>query len=151
MEITIINDVRGKADVVAHRAGCTHIKQDLNKSTTGGVYTQEYASKREAFLDYNADFIYDDDEDDAYAIHWEPCTADLPEDEGIPAATGNDTKATRRRARTWNVDENGGEMVCQGACGERKHARAFPTTKVKGYRGVECRKCRDARLAARKG
>lgn len=50
-----------------------------------------------------------------------------------------------RDARTWLVSGPDATHKCAGACGEVKPGKAFPTTKVTGQRGVECRTCRDAR------
>ncbi|MCY4726721.1 hypothetical protein NYO98_10565 [Nocardioides sp. STR2] len=56
------------------------------------------------------------------------------------------TKRPGKRAeRTWEPTDADATRECAGACGETKPAKAFPTTKG-GRRGVECRKCRDARL-----
>jgi hypothetical protein len=58
-------------------------------------------------------------------------------------------KATKpaREARTWLVSGPDATHKCAGACGEVKSLKSYPTTKTAGHRGVECRKCRDTRVA----
>lgn len=73
MKLTIVNDL-GPTGVQAHKAGC----RDLTKHSSLDSYTEEYASKREAFLDYNEDFIEEDDENNAWTIDFAPCCKGLP-------------------------------------------------------------------------
>lgn len=77
MDITIINGRYG--EVIAHRTGCRDIAKDALHCET---FNETTTSKREAFLDYNADFIgeADGDESNAYPIEWKPCTDDLPDE-----------------------------------------------------------------------
>lgn len=77
--------------------------------------------------------------------------AETPKEKAAKAVT---TKAGERgatgRRRTFGrfvADTH----TCEGACGQELAAKAFPTTSQPGVRVGECRKCRDARLAARKG
>ncbi|MFT4288149.1 hypothetical protein [Nocardioides sp.] len=56
-------------------------------------------------------------------------------------------KAATRAPRTWTVTGPDATHKCEGACGQTLPLKRFPTTKVTGQRGVECRSCRDSRLA----
>lgn len=75
MDLIIINGNGGNDhDVAAHRAGC----QDVAKATRGHDFFKEsHATKRDAWLDYNSDFL-DEDETGGWDIHFHNCTAGLP-------------------------------------------------------------------------
>lgn len=77
MKVVTINGMfAGDKDVSVHRADC----KDVAKATLRrDHFTEEFDSKRELWLDYNADFIEEGGEDNAYAIHFLPCTAGLPD------------------------------------------------------------------------
>ena len=76
MIIEIINKTDGS--VRAHAAGC----RDIGRETTRGEehWTEEHATKRDAYLEYNADFIYeaDGDESNGYVIDFAPCCNAMP-------------------------------------------------------------------------
>lgn len=61
-------------DVAVHRADC----KDVAKATLGRDYfTEEFDSKRELWLDYNADFLAEGS--GAWFIHFHACTKGLPD------------------------------------------------------------------------
>lgn len=69
--ITVINN----SDIVElHGEHCQDIAKKAKKPFVEVVYTAEYATVREAFLDYNADFIEGDDESGAWPVTNFPCT-----------------------------------------------------------------------------
>lgn len=74
--ITINGNGQGDYEVAVHRADCA----DVKKATRGhDFFEEEFDTKRELWLDYNADFITEDDEDAAWPIHFHPCTKELPD------------------------------------------------------------------------
>lgn len=80
MNITVINTDSG---ATVHRTGCRDIARDLKRHGLGPYpadhYVEEATTKREAWLDYNADFIAEGGEENAWPFHWAPCTKDLPD------------------------------------------------------------------------
>lgn len=75
MKLTIVNEHDGS--VSAHKAGC----KDLVKARVQGLdrYTEEYASQRAAYLDYNQDFIAEAGGDEAagWPIDFKNCCSGL--------------------------------------------------------------------------
>jgi hypothetical protein len=79
--ITLIN--KNDGSVEGHKAGCADIKRQGHKDHArfGDAWTLEVESKREAFLDYNADFLDEGQaEDEVYQIRWLPCANHVPAD-----------------------------------------------------------------------
>lgn len=73
--ITINGNGQGDYEVAVHKEGC----QDVAKAIKGHDYfNDEFATKRELWLDYNADFLAEG-EDSAWPIHFHPCTKGLPD------------------------------------------------------------------------
>lgn len=92
-ETTIIT--RGDGTVEGHRAGCRDIARSITSDGMFGddsPWTEEFTSKRDAFLAYNADFIAeaDGDESNTYEIRWLPCADFLP---AVDEPTESDTAA----------------------------------------------------------
>jgi hypothetical protein len=81
MQVTVITDAYGS--VTAHKAGCRDVARETAPHKHADHYTEEYASQRQVFLDYNADFIAeaDGDEYNCYEIRFLPCTEGLPKEE----------------------------------------------------------------------
>ena len=72
--LTIVNEYDGT--VSAHKAGC----RDLGKARSQrlDMYTDSYSTKREVFLDYNADFLADGtDEEYCHPIDFKNCCTKL--------------------------------------------------------------------------
>ena len=90
--VTLANMTDGT--VQGHKAGC----RDLTTSRTrkGGrrvevqsEWTFETETKRDAFLDYNADFLAEgQEEDEVYQIEWAPCADHVPAGEVEAPTTG---------------------------------------------------------------
>jgi hypothetical protein len=78
-QVTLINSK--KYGVVGHAAGCAHIKKDPTKDHEDKPWTLTVQNKREAFLEYNVDFIEVDDESNAWDIHWMSCANHVPDAE----------------------------------------------------------------------
>ena len=75
MKLTVINGTFATDHgVAAHRADCKDVAKSILRRDH---YTQEYSSKREAWLDYNADFL--DEGSGAWEIHFHACTKGLPD------------------------------------------------------------------------
>lgn len=76
MKLVIINGNGGNDhDVSAHKAGCA----DVPKAIRGHEYfEEEHASKRDAWTEYNADFLAEGP-GAAWPIHFYPCTKGLPD------------------------------------------------------------------------
>jgi hypothetical protein len=93
--VSLINRADGSVD--GHRAGCADVARIVKKERTDAPWTFEVASKREAFLDYNDDFIAeaDGDETNTYAINWLPCADHVPAGEAaLPADDAAEAGAT---------------------------------------------------------
>lgn len=77
--ITLINCADGSVE--AHRTGCADILRGRRSAHDEVLAPEAWDTKRECFLDYNADFIAeaDGDESNTYQINWKPCTDFLPE------------------------------------------------------------------------
>lgn len=74
--ITINGTYSGDYDVAVHRADC----KDVAKASKGrDSFEEEFDTKRELWLDYNADFIAEGGEDSAWPIHFHNCTKGLPD------------------------------------------------------------------------
>lgn len=76
--VAIINSI-GKFDVEAHKPGC----RDIAKKSDGSMpepWVIEIETQREAFLEYNEDFIAeaDGDESNGWHIEFFPCTGKVP-------------------------------------------------------------------------
>lgn len=69
MNLTLINT---DGNVIVHDANCADIKKDL-RSAFGqrDHYSFEYASKFEAWLDYNADFL--EEGSGGWELEFKPC------------------------------------------------------------------------------
>ena len=73
-QIQLVNMIDGS--VTGHKAGCA----DLKKLKRQGHYVidpMEFSSKREAWEDYNEDFLAEG-EDSAWPIDWKPCSDHVP-------------------------------------------------------------------------
>lgn len=69
--ITFINN----NDIVEiHGEGCSDISKKLRKFNVEFAGTGEFATVREAFLDYNEDFIAEGGEENGWPIKNFPCT-----------------------------------------------------------------------------
>jgi hypothetical protein len=81
MKISILTMSGGPTDVEGHRAGCADIARKVNARKCDQPWTEDWPSKRAAFLDYNCDFIAeaDGDESNSWTITWLPCADALPE------------------------------------------------------------------------
>ena len=77
--VTINGNSAGDYDVAVHKFGCSDIKKAVNK---GGLprdyFVEEFETKRELWLDYNADFM-ENGEDGMWPIHFHNCAKDLPD------------------------------------------------------------------------
>ncbi len=76
-----------------------------------------------------------------------PAPATKVDSKAIAASVDAAKSKRGGRNRTWTVSGPDATHKCEGACGETKPLKAYPTTKKNGQRGVECRKCRDGRTA----
>lgn len=67
-----------KFDVEAHKPGCRDIKKKSDGSMAPWIL--EVETQRDAFLEYNEDFIADADGDESNGYHIEffPCTGNIP-------------------------------------------------------------------------
>jgi hypothetical protein len=77
--VTLINKSDGSVE--GHKAGCADIKRQGHNDHArfGDAWTLEVESKREAFLDYNADFLDEGQaEDEVYQIRWLHCADLIP-------------------------------------------------------------------------
>lgn len=81
MKVVTINGMsEGDYDVAIHRFGCRDIKRAVNKGGhTRDYFVEEIESKRDHWLDYNADFIEEGGESNAWPMHFYPCTDGLPD------------------------------------------------------------------------
>lgn len=82
MKVVTINGSGGTDpyDVMVHKFGCRDIPKALRRDNfPHDHFVEEFESKRELYLDYNADFLEEGGEDSAWAIHFYPCTAGLPD------------------------------------------------------------------------
>ena len=80
MQLATINtDGHNGHDVTVHKAGCRDIKKDANPRNWFPleVWVEEFESKRELWLNYNADFLAEGS--GAWQIHFMACTAGLPD------------------------------------------------------------------------
>lgn len=69
---TYVNDYA----VAVHRADC----KDVKKSIRGrDWFESEVETKRDHWMDYNADFFNESGEDAAWPMHFHACTAGLPD------------------------------------------------------------------------
>jgi hypothetical protein len=103
--VTLINKTDGTVD--GHKAGCADIKRGKNHADT--PWTFDVGTKRDAFLEYNADFIDEADGDRyaaTYAINWLPCANHVPADEqtvadGTEVEDGIAPQPTVKVGRKW--------------------------------------------------
>ena len=88
MELVTINGNGNKDyDVSVHKAGCA----DVPKAIRGhDHFTEDFDSKRELWLDYNADFLAEGS--GAWAIHFYPCTKGLPDGGSYNTSTDEEGK-----------------------------------------------------------
>lgn len=75
-DITFVNEAKG--GVVAHAAGCADLKFVGKGNHNEIAGTISATSKRDAFLEYNSDFIEGDDESNAWDIDFKNCTRHIP-------------------------------------------------------------------------
>lgn len=69
--ITVINN----NDIVEiHGEGCADIAKKAKQFLVEVLYTAEYSTVREVFLDYNEDFIEEGGEENGWPIKNFPCT-----------------------------------------------------------------------------
>lgn len=74
--ITINGNGGNDYDVAVHAAGCA----DVPKAIRGHDYFEDdFETRRDLWLDYNADFLAEGGEDAAWAIHFHPCCKSLPD------------------------------------------------------------------------
>ena len=74
--VTINGNGQNDYDVSVHRADCA----DVAKSIKGhDHFFEEWETKRDLWLDYNADFLAEGGPDSAWPIHFYPCTTGLPD------------------------------------------------------------------------
>lgn len=74
--VTINGNGNNDYDVAVHKAGCA----DVPKAIKGHDYfEEEFETKRDLWLDYNSDFIAEGGEENAWPIHFHPCTKGLPD------------------------------------------------------------------------
>lgn len=77
-EVTIANAANG--EVHGHKAGCADLKRSKAYALhRDEQFTVEVETKREAWLDYNSDFIAEGGEGNAYPIEWMACAKHVPE------------------------------------------------------------------------
>lgn len=60
-------------DVWVHSAGCADVARSIKSGKYADAGTAIVSTKREAHWEYNADFIYDGDESDAWPLTFAPC------------------------------------------------------------------------------
>jgi len=71
-EITYLNDSRGYVE--AHGAGCRDIARKLrNRMQWNDAGNADVETTREAWIEYNADFLEDGGADSAWDIRFLPC------------------------------------------------------------------------------
>lgn len=74
--VTINGNGQGDYDVSVHRADCA----DVPKAIRGHDYfEEEFETKRDLWLDYNSDFIAEGGEENAWPVHFFPCTHGMPD------------------------------------------------------------------------
>jgi hypothetical protein len=80
MKISLLTMNGGPTDVEGHRAGCADIAKKVAARKCEQPWTFEPSSMRDAFLEYNSDFILeaDGEEDNCWTITWFPCCDELP-------------------------------------------------------------------------
>lgn len=68
-------------DVMVHARGCRDIKRSETRQgiTTTGIQDVEFDTKREAWLDYNEDFLEEGGPESAWPLTFYPCTNGLPD------------------------------------------------------------------------
>jgi hypothetical protein len=106
MQISILTMRSGSTDVEGHRAGCADIAKKVRARKCEEPWTADWSSKREAFLDYNSDFIAEADgaEDNCWVITWLPC-CELPETDPEPIYTADGVRLVDGMA-VWDYDLN---------------------------------------------
>jgi hypothetical protein len=98
--IETLNRADGSVD--GHRAGCRDIARIAKAERLDRSGSWKVTSKRQASLDYNADFIAEADGDEAvgYVINWLPCADHVPAtDAPAKATTTKAAPVTKRRHR----------------------------------------------------
>lgn len=89
--------------VAGHKAGCADIAKAKDLGD-GEPWTFSVANKREAFLEYNVDFIAEGGEENAWVIDWRNCanhvpaTSEQPRTASHAKAKPEPKKATRKAA-----------------------------------------------------
>lgn len=90
--VTLANTNDGT--VHGHAAGCADLKRGAAyKHHKDEQFTVEVETKRDAFLDYNADFIAEGGEENAWPVEWLPCADHVPADAAASATPKKATKA----------------------------------------------------------
>lgn len=123
--ITIIN--RADGGVTAHRTGCRDIAREVKGTHADSFEMGEFASQREVFLCYNADFLDEGQaEDEVYSIDFRPC-CELPAE--VAAEVADYTYAVKQAsigAGKWFVTETvrGSEAVVGSVYGYGSEAEA---------------------------
>lgn len=72
--VTINGNGRSDHDVAVHRADCRDVKKDIRGHDW---FNDEFETKRELWLDYNADFL--DEDGGAWPVYFHNCTKGLPD------------------------------------------------------------------------
>lgn len=75
-QITLINLTDGTVD--GHAAGCADIKR-RTRNHADEPWTFAVATKHDAWLEYNTDFLAEGEESGQYDINWLPCAKHVPQ------------------------------------------------------------------------
>lgn len=115
-KVTIRNLSDGSVE--GHAAGCADLKRNVVKRgrrnlAVDHAFTEATTSKRASWLDYNADFIAEGGEENAWPIEWLPCADHVP---------AEDAKPVRKTSRTNTVRATKAESSTAAAKPVRKAA-----------------------------
>jgi hypothetical protein len=92
--VTLANTNDGT--VHGHKAGCADLKRGAAyRNHKDEQFEIEVSTKREAWLDYNADFIAEGGEENAWPVEWLPCADHVPADAAAPVEPAAPKKATK--------------------------------------------------------
>jgi hypothetical protein len=121
--VELLNRADGSVD--GHRHGCADIARIARKERIDRSGSWEVTSKRQAFLDYNADFIEeaDGDESNTYEINWLPCA------DHVPATDGGKTTTTKKESTKMSTTPSIPNV--------RTYDTASKTLRIKAL-GVDC-------------
>lgn len=79
-KVQLVNVTNGT--VAGHKAGCSDLKKLAQRHDV--LEVQEVHDKQEVHDDYNADFIAEGGEDNAYEIDWKACANHVPDATEVP-------------------------------------------------------------------